>query len=132
MIDDEKFTESLRHNLFTTDTARHYGHALCDSNGDVRNNSINFFIAAIVHGISFHFDGRIILIFVADFRDKIFVREIVAALGRALGDTNPDIRRSAAKTVTAAIDHGALHCYQGVFILKYWQRVFEIRYLTPR
>jgi len=117
--------------LFTTDTARYYGHALRDSNGYVRNNSINFLIAAIAHGILFHFDGRIILIFVADFRDKIFVREIVAALGRALRDTNPDIRRSAAKTVTAAIDHGVLHCYQGVFILKYWQRVFEIRYLTP-
>jgi hypothetical protein len=47
--------------VFDTDTVRDLGHAVGDSNGDVRNNSIDFFIAAIAHGISFHFHGRIIL-----------------------------------------------------------------------
>ena len=118
MIDDEQFTENLRHDLFDTDTVRDLGHALRDRNDDVRNNSINFFIAAIAHGISFYFACRMVLIFVEDFRDKIFYRKTVASLGRAPGDINSDIGRSAVKIVTAAIYQGALHRRQGMFLLK--------------
>ena len=117
-IDDKKFTETQRHDLFDTDTVRDLGHALHDSNGDVRQNSIDFFIAAIAHGTSFHFQDRMILIFVEDFREKIFDKEIVVALGRALGDKNSDIR-SVVKIVAAAIDQGALHHCQGIFMLKH-------------
>ena len=122
----------MRHDVFDTETVRDLGHALRDGNGDVRNNSLNFFITAISHGISFHFHCRMILIFVVDFRDKIFDREIVAALGRALGDINSGIRKSGVKIITAAIDQGAFDRCQGMFILKYWQRASETRYLTRR
>ena len=64
MIDDEKVTESLRHDLFDRDTVRELGHALHDSKGDVRRNSINFFLAAIAHGMPFNFHSRIILKYV--------------------------------------------------------------------
>jgi hypothetical protein len=50
LIDDEKFIESFQHDLFNTDTIRDFGHALHDS-----NSAMDFFIAAIAHGISFHF-----------------------------------------------------------------------------
>jgi hypothetical protein len=109
----------LLHELLDTDTVRELGHALHDSNRDIRSNSINFFIAAIAHGISFHFQGRSILIFVENLRDKIFEGEIVAALGRVLGDINSDIRGSVVEIVAAAIYHGALHRCEGIFILKY-------------
>ena len=56
----------------------------------------------------------------------------MAALGRVLGDINSDIRRSVVKIVTAAIDQGALHRFQQMLILKYWQRDFETKYLTPK
>ena len=122
----------MRDDLFDTNTVRDLGDALHDSNADIRNNSISFFIAAIAHGASFHFHGRIILIIVEDFRDKIFDREIMGALGRVLGDINSDIRRSVVKIVTTAIYLGALHRCQGMFLLKYCQRAFETKYLIPR
>ena len=64
MIDDEKVTESSRHDLFDKATIRELGHALQDSDGDVRKNSLDFFLAAIAHGIPFHFHSRIILKYV--------------------------------------------------------------------
>jgi hypothetical protein len=127
-----KTSESLRDRLFDADTVRDLGQGLGDSNDDVRHNSIHFFITAIAHGMSFHFHCRTILIFVEDFRDKIFHREIVTTRGRVLGDINSDIRRSVVKIITAAIDQGALYHFQWMFILKYRQRAFETRYLTPR
>ena len=118
---DNKFTESLRDVVFDADTIRDLAHGLRDGNDDVRRNSIDFFIAAIAHGISFYFHGRIILIFVEDFRDKIFHKDIVATRERLLGDANSDVRRSVVKIVTAAIDQGALYHFQGIFILKFMQ-----------
>jgi hypothetical protein len=60
-INDENFIESLRDDLCDRDTIRNLGHALYDSNADVSRNAINFFIAAISQGMSFHLDGRIML-----------------------------------------------------------------------
>jgi hypothetical protein len=101
----------LRHELFDTDTVRDLGHALHDSNDDVRRNSMDFFIDAIAHGRSFHFHGKSILIFVEDFRDRIFDTEIIAALGRALKDESSDVRSSVVKIFTVAMAQGALHCF---------------------
>ena len=52
------------------------------------------------------------------FRDKIFDAEIITALGRVLGDTNSDVRSSAVNFFTAAMAQGALHFFDGIFILK--------------
>jgi hypothetical protein len=54
--------------------------------------------------------------------NKIFDAEMVAALGRALGDTDSNVRSSVVKFFTAATAQGALHCIQGIFIPKYSQR----------
>ena len=65
-------------------------------------------------------------------RDKIFDTDIVAALGRALSDETSYVRSSAVNFFTAAMAQGALHFFEGIFIPKYSQRVFGIRYLTLR
>ena len=62
--------------------------------------------------------------------DKIFDNEVVAALGRALGDTDSDVRNSVVNFFTAATAQGALHCSHGTFILKLSQLVCDARYLT--
>ena len=102
----------MQYDLFDTDTIRDLGHALHDS------NTINFFIAAIGHGIPFHFHGRTVLIFVEGFRDKIFDTEIVAALGCALGDETSQLSLSAVEFFTAAMAQGALHNFYGISIPK--------------
>jgi hypothetical protein len=61
LIDDEHVTEGLRDDLCDRDTVRNLGHALYDSNTNVSRNAIDFFIAAIAPGMSFHLDSRIIL-----------------------------------------------------------------------
>jgi len=63
-------------------------------------------------------------------QDKIFHPEIIAALGRALGNENSDVRQSAVKIFIAAIAQGALSSVCGFFILKYLQMAFRTRYLT--
>jgi len=68
-------------------------------------------------------------IFAEGFRDKIFDIEIVTALGCALSDENSELRSSAFNFFTVAIAQGVLHCFDGIFILKYSQRDFGTRYL---
>jgi hypothetical protein len=69
-------------------------------------------------------------IFAEGLRDKIFDTEIVAALGRALGDTVLNVRRSTANFFTAAVAQGALPSFHRTFILKSSQLDFDTRYLT--
>jgi len=69
-------------------------------------------------------------IFAEGFWDKIFDAEIIATLGRALGDTDSNVRSSAVKFFTAATAQGALRCFHATFILKSSQLDFDARYLT--
>ena len=55
---DEKFTESLRYELFDAHTIGNLWHALRDGNHDVREDSIHFLIAAMSHGTSFEFGAE--------------------------------------------------------------------------
>ncbi|KIM36836.1 hypothetical protein M413DRAFT_448952, partial [Hebeloma cylindrosporum] len=81
--------ESLRNEVFNTDTAGDLGRALRDGNRDVRENAISFLIAAIAH------EG---------FRDKLFDAEIITALEHALDDDeDPDVRRRTVEFFTAAM-----------------------------
>jgi len=56
--------------------------------------------------------------------DKIFDTEIVAALGRAISHTSPNVSHSAIKFFTAAVAQGALRSLHIIFIPKYSQRAF--------
>ena len=131
-IDDDIFTENLRHELFDAHTVGDLGHALRGSNRDVRENIINFFIAAIAHGILFHFRAKITLIFAEDFRDKLFDADITAALERALNDEDSNVRRSIVELFTAAIAQGELGYFYGILTAKVLQRGFGTRYLRSR
>ena len=71
-------------------------------------------------------------IFPDGIQDKIFDTKIVAALGRALGDSFHSPRQSAVEFFTAALVQGALLCFHGILSLKYSQRGFGTRYLIPR
>jgi hypothetical protein len=71
-------------------------------------------------------------IFAEGFRDKIFDTEIVAALGRVLGDTHPGARSTVVDFFTVAMAQGTLHFFYGIFMLKYSQRAFRTRYLILR
>ena len=51
-----KYLESLQDALFDRDTVRELGHALHDGNEDIRSNTVDFFIAAMALGISFHLE----------------------------------------------------------------------------
>jgi hypothetical protein len=64
--------------------------------------------------------------------DKIFDTETIATLGHALGDEDNDIRSSVVKFFTTAMAQGVLCYFHGIFILKYSQGAFGIRYLTLR
>jgi len=66
------------------------------------------------------------------FRDEIFNTEIVTALGYALRDRDSNVRSRTVNFFTAAIAQGELHCFDGIFILKYLQRSFETKYLILR
>jgi len=63
-------------------------------------------------------------IFAERVRDKICDTEIVAALGRALGDTDFNVRSGAVNFFTAATAQGAPHCFHRTLIPKYLQRAF--------
>jgi hypothetical protein len=72
-------------------------------------------------------------IFADGFRDKIFDTEFVAALGRALADKDSNMKSSAVDIFRAAIAQGSFSSVCGLFIvLKYFQRVFETKYLILR
>ena len=64
--------------------------------------------------------------------DKVFDTKIVAALGRALGDSFPSPRRSAVEFFTSALAQGVLLFFHRILTLKYFQRGFGTRYLIPR
>ena len=49
-------------------------------------------------------------IFAEGFRDKIFDAEMLTALGRVLGDTDPNVRSSAVNFFTVATAQGELCC----------------------
>jgi hypothetical protein len=49
--------------------------------------------------------------------DKVYDSEIIAALGRVLGDAESDVRRSAVEFFTIATSQGALHSFHVKFIL---------------
>jgi uncharacterized membrane protein YcaP (DUF421 family) len=68
--------------------------------------------------------------FAEGFRTKIFDTAIIAALGRALGDKDSNVRSSAVNFFTAAAAQGMLHCFHGTFILKSSQLDFDARYST--
>jgi len=70
-------------------------------------------------------------IFAEGVRHKIFDNGIVPAMRRELVDLN-FIRCSAVQFFIAAVAHGALSCFHGIFILKYWQRAFGLTYLILR
>ena len=69
-------------------------------------------------------------IFTDGFWDEIFDTDIVAALVRALDDTNDSVRSSAVKFFNAATAQGPLHCVHGTFVLKLSQLDLDARYLT--
>ena len=72
-------------------------------------------------------------IFADGLRDKIFDTEFVAALGRALGDKDSNMRSSAVDIFRAAIAQGSFSSVCGVFrVLKYFQRAFGTKYLILR
>ena len=71
-------------------------------------------------------------IFPEGIRDKIFGTEIVAALVRALDDSNSYARRSAVEILTAAIAQGTLLYFHEILTFNYSQRGFGTRYLTLR
>ena len=71
-------------------------------------------------------------IFTEEIRDKIFETEIVAALGRVLGDTDSDIRSSAVNFFSAATAQSALCVFHGQLIPRYSQMGFGTRYLILR
>jgi hypothetical protein len=50
------------------------------------------------------------------FRDKIFDIEIIAALGRALSDTNLSVTNSVVEFFTSAMTQGALRWFHGISI----------------
>ena len=62
-------------------------------------------------------------------RDTIFVTEVVTSLGRALGDENFNVSRSAVDIFKAALAQGALSSLCGVFKLKYLKMALGTRYL---
>ena len=68
-------------------------------------------------------------IFADGFRDKKFDTQFVAALGRALGDKDSNMRSSAVDIFRAAIAQGSFSSVCGVFILKYLQMAFGTKYL---
>lgn len=122
----------MRREIFDTHTVRDLGHALGGSNGNVQENSVNFFIDAIAHGISLHFQGRIMLIFTEDFCDKPFDAQITAAFKRALNDGDPKVRGSIIKFFTAAMAQGEFLCIDWILTLKDSQRGFGTRHLRQR
>jgi hypothetical protein len=67
----------------------------------------------------FNFQGAPTEMVADSVRDTIFDTEIVTALGRALGDENFNISRSAVEIFKAIIAQGALSSVCGVFKLKY-------------
>ena len=69
-------------------------------------------------------------IFPEAFWDKIFDTDIIAALRRGLGDTDPYVRSSAVNFFTAATAQGSLHFFCVICIPTYSQMVFGTRYLT--
>ena len=58
-------------------------------------------------------------IFPEGMRDKIFDTKIIAALGRALGDSFSSPRRSAVEFFTAALAQGVLLFFHRILTLKY-------------
>jgi len=80
----------------------------------------------------FGFQGVNTEIFADGFQDKIFDKEIVAALGCTLSDKNDLVRRITVRIFTAAIAQGRLTSVFGVFILKFFQRAFGTKYLILR
>ena len=69
-------------------------------------------------------------LFAEGVRDRIFDTETVAALGCALRHKDSNVRSSAVEFFASAMAQGALHCFLGIFIPKYLQVVFGIRYMS--
>jgi len=128
----EIFAEGFRDKIFDTEIVAALVRALGDTFYGVSTGRINFFTVAMAQGALHCFDGRFILKYAEGFRDKIFDTEIVAALGRALGDKESNVRRSAVEIFTYAVAQGALSYFYRIFILKYLQRGFETRCLILR
>jgi len=121
----ESFAEGIRDNRFHTEIITTVGRALDNQDSNMRCNAVEIFTAAIAQSAlagDIHTE-----IFAEALRDKIFNHEIVAALGRRLGDTDSNVRSSAVNFFTAATAQGAAHWFHRTFMLKSSQLVLNAR-----
>ena len=132
-IHTKVYTEGLWDKIFDTEMVAALGRALSDEDYFVRMSVLHAFTGVMAQGaLRFFLLGIPTKTYAEGFRDKIFDTEIVAAVGRALGDRSSGVRSSAVKIFTAAMAQGALRHFYSIFVPKYRQRGFGTRYLTLR
>ena len=133
-INTEIFPEGTWDKIFDTEIVAALGRALGGSDSSASSSAVEIFTAALGQGALLCFHGIHIVteIFPEGIRDKIFDTEIIAALRRALGHSDSSTRQHAVKFFTAAVAQSVILCFHAILSLKYSQRGFGTRYLTPR